>query len=191
MAGLDNPAGERMTHGQTSVKQVMAENIEDILENEDERRQKAPFIYRVISRMTAFCGTAEFLVGNAVFFAAWVLINQLVVAFDPFPYTFLLFAVSLEAIFLAIMILISQNMDASESQRRHHLDLQMDLLSERQIAALMRLMVEVARRTGVDDEKTKELRGLAHSTDPSGVLHQIVQAEHRHHIEAPGESRKD
>ena len=96
---------------------------------------------------------------------------------------------SLEAIFLSILILISQNMDAAESERRHHLDLQMNLLAEREITALMRLVVEMARRGGVPEELTAEARSFAHDTDPSGVLAQIIRAEHRHHLVRPEEGK--
>ncbi len=120
-------------------------------------------------------------------FAGWVLVNELVVEFDRYPYTFLLFGVSLEAIFLSIFILTSQNMADAENERRHHLDLQMNLLPEREMTALMRLKVQMAEKMGINDDATKEVRAFAHETDPSAVLMQIVDAEHRHHIEDFGE----
>ena len=172
-----------------TIEGITQHNIESILCAEDARRAKAPWIYRAIAKVTKACGTLGFLLGNAAFFAAWVAFNELLVPFDPFPYTFLLFGVSLEAIFLSILILISQNMDAAESERRHHLDLQMNLLSEREITALMRLVVEMARRGGVPEELTAEARSFAHDTDPSGVLAQIIRAEHRHHLVRPGEGK--
>lgn len=165
-----------------TVERVTAQNIESILCAEDERRTRVPAIYRGISAVTAACGTPAFLAANAAVFAAWVAFNQWVYAFDPYPFTLLLFAVSLEAIFLSILILISQNMAAAESERRHHLDLQMNLLAERELTALMRLVVDMADRAGLPAEKTAEVRSFAHETDPSGVLAQIVRAEHRHRV---------
>lgn len=169
------------------IAQITRENIEDILCAEEARRARNPLSYRIVGKITQACGTVGFLVGNAVFFAAWVAFNELVVEFDPYPYTFLLFGVSLEAIFLSILILISQNMDAAESERRHHLDLQVNLLSEREITALMRLVVEMAEKSGISDDKTHEVRAFAHKTDPSGVLQEIVEAEHKHHLEGSGQ----
>lgn len=165
-----------------TVEHVTAQNIENILCAEDERRARIPAIYRWISGVTSACGTPRFLAANAVFFIAWVAFNQWVVAFDPYPFTLLLFAVSLEAIFLSILILISQNMAAAESERRHHLDLQMNLLAERELTALMRLVVDMADRAGVPAQRMAEVRSFAHETDPSGVLAQIVRAEHRHRV---------
>jgi len=167
------------------VATITEKNIENILCSEDERRARAPRAYRVIAAVTRACGTVAFLLANAAMFAAWVAINEWVFEFDPYPFTFLLFMVSLEAIFLSVLILISQNMAAAESERRHHLDLQMNLLSEREITALMRLTVELARKAGVDDEATREVRDFAHETDPAAVLSQIVEAEKRHRGREP------
>ena len=178
-----------MSNVNNHIARVTEQNIENLLCTEEERRRKMPRIYRVVSTITRQCGTVGFLVANAVFFAGWIAVNELVVTFDPFPYTLLILGVSLEAIFLSILILISQNMDAAESERRHHLDLQMNLLSEREITALMRLVVEMARRGGVPEELTAEARSFAHDTDPSGVLAQIIRAEHRHRLVRPGEGK--
>lgn len=162
------------------IADVTQQNIENLLCTEEERRRATPWAYRVISKFTKLCGTWQFLVANAAVFAAWIAANKWLVEFDPFPYTFLLFGVSLEAIFLSILILISQNMDAAESERRHHLDLQMNLLTEREMTALMRLVVKMAEKSGMDDLDTHEVRAFAHETDPSAVLLQIVKAEGRH-----------
>lgn len=169
------------------IAQITKQNIEHILCAEADRRAQTKASYRWVARVSERCGTVGFLVANAVVFAAWVAVNQFVTAFDPYPYTFLLFGVSLEAIFLSVLILISQNMAAAESERRHHLDLQMNLLSEREITALMRLVVEMAEKLHIDCESTEEVRSFAHETDPSGVLAEIVSAEHRHRLEGAGQ----
>lgn len=170
------------------IAQVTKQNIENLLCTEDERRKETPWAYRAISKFTKLCGTWQFLVANLAFFVGWIVLNKWFSDFDPFPYTFLLFGVSLEAIFLSILILISQNMDAADSERRHHLDLQMNLLTEREITALMRLVVKVAEKSGIGEEETAEVRSFAHETDPAAVLLQIVKAEGRHHSSPPNQS---
>lgn len=172
------------------IADVTEKNIENILCTEEQRRRKNSRPYRIIARVTRACGTVGFLVANAAVFGGWVLVNELVVEFDPYPYTFLLFGVSLEAIFLSIFILISQSMADAENERRHHLDLQMNLLTEREMTALMRLTVQMAEKMGINDDATKEVRAFAHETDPSAVQMQIVDAEHRHHIDDVGEKNR-
>jgi len=172
-----------------TIEQIPDRNIENTLCAEARPRQSEPRLYRWVARITKACGTVTFLWANGAFFAAWVLVNLTPLAFDPYPYTFLLFGVSIEAIFLAILILISQNLDAAENERRHHLDLQMNLLSERELTALMRLVVQLAERAGMSEKDTAEVRSFAHDTDPSGVLAQIMHAERRHNLQQPGEKK--
>src|SRR3972149_10554239 len=63
--------------------------------------------------LTAICGSTLFLVVNILGFAGWIMINTGRVPgiepFDPFPFGLLTMMVSLEAILLAIFILVSQN----------------------------------------------------------------------------------
>jgi uncharacterized membrane protein len=57
--------------------------------------------------------------------------------------------VSLEAIFLALFVLSSQNRLATQSDKRAHLDLQIDLLAEREMTAVLQLLQDIAGHLGV------------------------------------------
>src|SRR4051812_26070860 len=62
-------------------------------------------------KLTSKFGTVLFLCLNALWFFIWIVINTNLIpgvkAFDPFPFGLLTMVVSLEAIFLAIIVLIS------------------------------------------------------------------------------------
>jgi uncharacterized membrane protein len=77
-------------------------------------------------------GSGLVLVLHVVCFGAWVTVNAGAVRsirpFDPFPFPFLTMTVSLEAIFLTLVVLASQNRLARQADKRGHLDLQIDLL---------------------------------------------------------------
>jgi uncharacterized membrane protein len=165
-----NPTVESLTHA----------NIESILSLEDEERATKPLLYRVVARAAAFCGTVAFMWLNVAVFIAWVAVNEAGWKFDPYPFTFLLFIVSLEAIFLSVLILISQNMSAEENERRHHLDLQINLLNEREMTAMLRLVTAMAGHMGINEKALREVRSLTEETDPTAVLKQIVAAEVAH-----------
>ena len=75
--------------------------------------------------------------------------------FDPFPYAFLTLVVSLEAIFLSLFILMSQNRAALHADRRAHLDLQINLLAEHESTKTLELLKALC-----------EHHGLACSQDP-------------------------
>ena len=115
------------------------------------------------------------LIAHAIWFAAWIAINVGLVPglkpFDPFPFQFLTMVVSLEAIFLALFVLASQNHLAHQADKRSHLDLQIDLLAEREMTAVLRLLRDIATHLKVDTSITSEhLRDLAKRTD----LHQLT-----------------
>lgn len=163
----------------TTVEKFTEGNIEAILRSEEHRRASAPSSYRKIQTLTAYCGTIPFLIANAALTLLWMAVNQWLWRFDPYPYTFLVFGLSIEAIFLSILILISQNMATAESERRHHLDLQINLLNERETTALLRLTTLMASALGVSHAEQQEVRQFADETDPAAVFSQIVQAEAR------------
>ncbi|RZL92496.1 MAG: DUF1003 domain-containing protein [Variovorax sp.] len=176
MAG--NSAVRTGRHG--TIDHITHDNIESILCLEDTEHRRKPMLYRVVERAARFCGTLTFLWINIAFFASWIALNQFLVKFDPYPFTFLLFVVSIEAIMLSILILISQNMSAEASERRHHLDLQINLLNEREMTAMLRLALHMADKLGIDADAQAEAVALSKKTRPEHVLHQIVRAEDQH-----------
>lgn len=170
---------KRSTHSPT-IENITHDNIESILCLEEAERQRKSPAYRAVERIARFCGTLTFLWLNVALFVAWVAVNTMAWAFDPYPFTFLLFAVSLEAIILSTLILISQNMSAEANERRHHLDLQINLLNEREMTATLRLVTRIAEKLEVDEGYLAEAIRLSRKTHPATVLHQIVEAEHAH-----------
>jgi len=110
------------------------------------------------------------LVLHVLWFGLWVSANlgwiPGVTPFDRFPFPFLTMAVSLEAIFLAWFVLASQNRLARQSDKRTHLNLQIDLLAEREMTAVLQLLQDIARHLNVSTTVTLEqLRDLAKKTD--------------------------
>lgn len=160
-----------------TMEQLTRANIEIILRLERERQARRPVAYRVAARIASFCGSAPVLWIHALFFTTWLVFNSTAMAFDPYPFTFLTMVVSLEAIFLSFFIMIGQTISSRESERRHQLDLQINLLNEREMTAMLRLLGRVAEKVGVSDEEQDEARQFAHDTDPRAVLDQIVSAE--------------
>jgi len=110
------------------------------------------------------------LVLHVVWFAAWVIMNVDLIRgirpFDRFPFPFLTMTVSLEAIFLALFVLASQNRLARQADKRSHLDLQVDLLAEREMTAVLQLLQDIASHLEVRTSVTPEqLRDLMKQTD--------------------------
>ncbi len=90
---------------------------------------------RVADRVTSFAGSMAFVYIHAIWFGLWVLVNLgLHLAglpkFDPYPFGLLTMIVSLEAIFLATLVMISQNRQAHRSDIRSELDFENNVRAE-------------------------------------------------------------
>jgi uncharacterized membrane protein len=70
--------------------------------------------------------------------------------FDKYPFGLLTMVVSLEAIFLSTFVMITQNRSAQKADIRSQLDYETDLQAEREIAIIMRTLVRIAEKDGVD-----------------------------------------
>jgi uncharacterized membrane protein len=117
---------------------------------------------------------------HVVWFSAWMLVN--VGAFpglrpiDPFPFPFLTMTVSLEAIFLALFVLASQNRLTRQADKRSHLDLQIDLLAEREMTAVLQLLQDIARHLNVETTASPEqLRDLLTKTDLGRLTNRLEE----------------
>ena len=115
-------------------------------------------------------GSVPVLVLHVVWFTAWVTMNTGVIRrvrpFDPFPFPFLTMTVSLEAIFLTLFVLASQKRLNLQADKRSHLDLQINLLAEREMTAVLQLLQDIARHLDVETSVTPEqLRDLMQKTD--------------------------
>jgi uncharacterized membrane protein len=85
---------------------------------------------------------------------------------DPFPYGLLTTVVSLEAILLSIFVLISQNRMSRAADRRTHLDLQINVLAEQEITAVLKMVREIHDHLGIASEvDDKEIDRHSEATD--------------------------
>jgi uncharacterized membrane protein len=87
-----------------------------------------------------FAGSIPFLLIHVAVFAFWLTVNWIHVPgipqFDPYPFGFLTLAVSLEAIFLSVFVLLSQNRQAAKDRVRSDIEYDVNLKAELEIAHL-------------------------------------------------------
>lgn len=112
--------------------------------------------------LTARFGTVAFLVLNVIWFIVWIVINTGLThldPFDPFPFGLLTMIVSLEAIMLAIIVLISQNREARISELREEIELQMSTITEGEVTKLINLVAVLLEKQGVklDDPELQKM----------------------------------
>lgn len=119
---------------------------------------------RMADWMTSSFGSMTFLAINVIFFTIWLLINthyiEGIPAFDPFPFSLLTTIVSLEAIILAIFVLISQNRSVKIDDLREEIHLQINIISEKEVTKVMKMMALLLEKQGIDLSQDPELKRL-------------------------------
>jgi uncharacterized membrane protein len=96
--------------------------------------------------------------------------------YDPLPFTFLNFTLSIEAIFLSAFILITQNREAQIDKQRSHLDLQINLLTEQGNTQMLKILRSIADKVGADFEEHPDMQLMEQTTQPERLLDQINEA---------------
>lgn len=105
-----------------------------------EIEQNLTRIQKVANFIAEYSGSMQFLTLNAVLFFVWISLNlgfvPFVQPFDPYPFGLLTMAVSLEAIFLSIFVLLAQNLQAAKDRLRGDVEYEINLKAELEVAEL-------------------------------------------------------
>ena len=162
-----------------SAEQLTEKNVETVTKLEEAAREQRTRTDRVAEKIASFCGSMTFVWVHVLWFGGWILLNVIpgIRHVDPFPFTFLTLIVSLEAIFLSTFILISQNLDSRISERRSHLDLQLNLLSEQENTKMIVILNAIAEKVGADLTEDPHLKALSEETQPERLIEQIEARE--------------
>lgn len=139
---------------------------------------------QVSDDLTEIFGSTGFLILNIFFFSVWIAINLGWVPempiFDPFPFGLLTMIVSLEAIFLAIFILVSQNRSSYVSSIREEVDLRVNLITEEEITKVLEVLAEIRKELGVkkkDPELDEMLKRIDTNYIERSILSQIERSK--------------
>ncbi|MEO5819800.1 MAG: DUF1003 domain-containing protein [Vicinamibacteraceae bacterium] len=148
----------------------MDRNVRAIAQLEENAMAERSSADKLSDAITWVAGSAGFVIAHATGFTVWILMNVGMLPglapFDPYPFSFLTLVVSLEAIFLAIFVLMSQNRAARLADRRAHLDLQVDLLAERELTAMLHMLRALCEKENVKlDDVGTDLTDLLEETD--------------------------
>ena len=165
-------------HRPRTVEELTRRNVETIVRLEEATKAERTRFDRVADTITRICGSMRFVLVHVFWYAAWIIANLSLPAgqrWDPFPFSFLTLTVSLEAIFLSVFILISQNRQSGMDERRAQLDLQVNLLSEQENTKMLELLEKIAEKVGVDLSDDPDVQILEEATRPQKLLQQIDQ----------------
>lgn len=124
---------------------------------------------KIADCLTQMIGSMWFLNFNIILFIVWIIINLNIVpgisAIDPFPFEMLTTIVSLEAIVLSIVVLISQNNAAKLADMREEIDLHINTIAEREITKVIELVIKLAKKNGIEIDSDEELKAMLEPLD--------------------------
>lgn len=165
-------------HKSQSVDELTERNVQTIIQLEEAAKANRNAADRLADFIARFCGSANFVWAHLVWFTLWIVLNLRggPAAFDPYPFQFLTFVVSLEAIFLSTFVLMSQNHQTVLSERRNHLDLQINLLTEQENTKMLKILQRIAETIGAPLEDQPSLQVLEQATRPEKLVNQIERA---------------
>ena len=159
---------------QPSVPAAVGENIATIADLEQQWLRERKVGEHLGDAIARTLGTLPMLVFHVVWFSAWFAVNLGWIPglepFDPFPFVLLTVFVSLEAIFLSLFLLISQNRLQRQADKRMHLDMQINMLAEAEITAVLKLLRRIGDELGVDGSNGADVQELARPTDVRKVV---------------------
>ena len=139
----------------------------------------------IADKLTGFSSSPKFLFANILIFGVWIALNSGVfpnfVPFDPYPFGFLTMSVSLEAIFLSIFVLVSQNRAAQTTTLRDELNLRVNLIAEQEITKMLKMQLALNKRLKInkeiDDELEHMIQDMKTSTLEQSILEQLERAD--------------
>jgi len=171
-------SGRPESTGPADSSELMQANVKRIAGLEAAEHAKATPAERVADAIAAFTGSMRFVWASVALIGGWVLLNLVLPKadrVDPFPFPLLTLILSVEAIFLSIFILMSQNRAATVSDKRSHLDLQLNLLSEQENTKMLLMLQEIGQAVGAEFSDP-ELTELGAKTKPEELSDEIDAA---------------
>jgi uncharacterized membrane protein len=134
--------GRRLRVTADKLRHTASRNV-----NEEAADQRGA-VEKAADWIAEFSGSIAFLNIHVVLFFTWIILNvgwvqrfdvswvKAITGFDPFPFGLLTMAVSLEAIFLSVFVLLSQNRQTAKDRIRADVEYGVNLKAELEVAHL-------------------------------------------------------
>lgn len=127
-------AARRLRRTDDVIRHTITRNVNDVAE------KQGTIVTRFADAVPAYTGSLPSMLLHALFFSGWILVNlgilQLFRVFDPYPFGFMSVVVSLEAIFLTLFVLASQNRLRARDRIRSDIEFETSINTETKIAYL-------------------------------------------------------
>jgi uncharacterized membrane protein len=132
---------------------------------------------RFAHRLTEVASSTPFLLFHVVWFVVWIVWNVSAPTdrFDPFPFGLLTMVVSLEAIFLSLFVLMSQNREAAIAEVREEVTLAVNLRVEEEVTKLLQLVSGLYARLGQQVADDPALEEMLQPLDADAIEEELTE----------------
>ena len=163
----------------TQSARPAAQSIDAILRLEKQDEETLAVHHRLFHWIGWFVGTIQFIVLQCAFVIGWIILSHFFPhhAFDEYPFPLLATILALEAVLLTSCVLIRQSMIDRTLERRDHLELQINLLAEREATRSLRILQRIAKRLKVDDAEDCTPDALARETSVDQIARDLRERE--------------
>ncbi len=183
----DNRRTREVGHMQPirSIEELTRRNVAIIAEMEKAAAHVQMRGDRLADLLAALVGSWTFIIAQSVILLVWIILNitAWIKHWDPYPFILLNLALSLQSAYAAPILMISQNRQAKLSDRRNHLDLQINMLAEQETTEILRILRLLCEHSGVRIGKSANGRAFEEETRPAEIVRQI-QGEIEDHPES-------
>jgi uncharacterized membrane protein len=154
------------------------DHVEMIAKHEMEFLTNRTRSERITDAVAGYVGSVTFVLFHLFVFTVWIVWNLLphIAHFDPRPFGLLQTFVAMESILVASFILMRQARLGRRADERDHLMLQILILSEKEITALLSVNREIASEVGIEDlANKKDVQELSEPTSIDAVAQSIAE----------------
>lgn len=169
----ERPSGSTIAERQIDP---LSRNIHSIADLRARFEQQASRHQIFVERVTQWLGRPKFLYAILIVVSCWIVLNLAALRaglqpIDPPPFSWLQTAVSLFALLMTSVVLITQNRQGRLAQQREELDLQINLLTEQRTAKIIALLEELRRDMPIVPSRVDaEAEAMTETVDPDVVL---------------------
>jgi uncharacterized membrane protein len=160
-------------------KDPVDESIKAVATMERDALENRSRTARISDAITTIAGSDASLLAHVAWFGGWIAVNSRFSPwppFDPFPYNILTSVVSIEAVFLALFVLASQLRLTREADKRAHLDLQVNLLAEREMTVVLHMLKDLCEHFSLTKTvQSAEFRAVVKETDVAELAERVEQ----------------
>ena len=185
-----------MTNGDSALPAHVEDSVAAVAKVHAAHYESASPLQRAFASTTAIIGRPGSVVVLTLAVIMWITVNATMLAsgrtpFDEPPFPYLSGLVALAALYVTLLILITQRHDDELATRREQLTLQLAILSEQKAAKIISLIEELRQdHPGIRNRSDYEATAMSTAADPHSVL-EVIRDRHEAVEEAAAQVKPD